>query len=281
MPGRSWAIKNLPWVKHQVLSALESPRFGVPGCINFIDARTQWFDSIVNEAVTTRGIKQVVILAAGYDTRAYRLAQPGVHFIEVDLPSASERKKTLAMKLGWLHTHSDAVSPAVLKTSPEFAAADLGEEGDGGLAAALKRTKFDPSTPTLFTMEGLIYYLSLPAAHRLLRTIGQLSAPRSLLQFDFMNIQALKDKGDGFPGFAATAKAVANKGEPYRSGLEASGEAVQRFVGVHGFRLRENGYLGPKAMIERFLPHLTPLKNNDMLPIASFYCYASVVREEV
>ncbi len=43
-----------------------------------------------------------MIVAAGFDTRAYRLAQPGVRFIEVDLPSASERKKKLAAKLGWL-----------------------------------------------------------------------------------------------------------------------------------------------------------------------------------
>lgn len=223
-------------------------------------------------------LKQVVILAAGFDTRAYRLAQPGVHFIEVDLPSASERKRALALKLGWLHTPSDTVSPAQLKASPEFVAVDLGDEGAGGLAAALKKTRFDSSIPTLFTMEGLIYYLSLPAAHRLLRTLGQLSASGSILNFDFMNLNCLKSKGEGFPGFATTAKAVANKGEPYRSGLEPSGEAVQRFVGVHGFRVRENGYFGPSEIVDRFLPHLLPIKDKH-LPIASFYCYASVFKE--
>jgi len=38
---------------------------------------------------------QVVIIAAGYDTRAYRLAQPGVRFYEIDLPHASEKKQEL------------------------------------------------------------------------------------------------------------------------------------------------------------------------------------------
>lgn len=38
-------------------------------------------------------------MAAGYDTRAYRLAQPGVTFYEVDLPSASVRKQKLVEKL--------------------------------------------------------------------------------------------------------------------------------------------------------------------------------------
>lgn len=38
---------------------------------------------------------QIVIIAAGYDTRAYRFGQEGVHFYEVDLPHASEKKKEL------------------------------------------------------------------------------------------------------------------------------------------------------------------------------------------
>lgn len=40
-------------------------------------------------------LMQVVIIAAGYDTRAYRLAQPGVRFYEIDLPHASEKKQEL------------------------------------------------------------------------------------------------------------------------------------------------------------------------------------------
>lgn len=40
-------------------------------------------------------VRQVVILAAGYDTRAYRLAAPGVSYFELDLPYASETKRRL------------------------------------------------------------------------------------------------------------------------------------------------------------------------------------------
>jgi O-methyltransferase involved in polyketide biosynthesis len=42
---------------------------------------------------------QVVIIAAGYDTRAYRLGKPGVHFYEIDLPHASKHKQELVRKL--------------------------------------------------------------------------------------------------------------------------------------------------------------------------------------
>ncbi len=53
---------------------------------------------------------------------------------------------------------------------------------------------------------GLIYYLPHEAAHRLVASIGSMAAPGSILQFDYMNIEALKGRGKGFPGFQVTAK---------------------------------------------------------------------------
>jgi methyltransferase (TIGR00027 family) len=73
---------------------LQVPFLGIPGLVNFIDVRTQWFDAAVQRAIAD-GITQVVVIAAGYDTRAYRLGQPGVKFYEVDLPHASEMKQEL------------------------------------------------------------------------------------------------------------------------------------------------------------------------------------------
>jgi O-methyltransferase involved in polyketide biosynthesis len=44
-------------------------------------------------------LQQVVVIAAGYDTRAYRLARPGVKFYEIDLPHASKNKQELVREL--------------------------------------------------------------------------------------------------------------------------------------------------------------------------------------
>lgn len=44
-------------------------------------------------------LHQVVIIAAGFDTRAYRLSRPGVKFFEIDLPSASQKKIELVKEL--------------------------------------------------------------------------------------------------------------------------------------------------------------------------------------
>lgn len=58
MPLRSWWIKKWPGAKQQLRRTLESPLWGVPGCINFIDARTKWLDDAVTSAIQG-GITQV------------------------------------------------------------------------------------------------------------------------------------------------------------------------------------------------------------------------------
>ncbi|GFR46595.1 hypothetical protein Agub_g8197, partial [Astrephomene gubernaculifera] len=207
MPVRSWMLKHLPGSKGQLRRTLENSLWGVPGAVNFIDARTKWFDSAVKDALAA-GIKQVVVIAAGYDTRAYRLGAPGVRFFEVDLPSASATKQRLVEKLGFVE------DPAML---PTYVAADLSKVP---ITQALEGTGFDASQPTLFTIEGLIYYLPAPACASLFEALSGLSAPGSRIYFDFMNAAALEGRGK-FPGFRVTRKSVANKGEPFLSGIES------------------------------------------------------------
>jgi methyltransferase (TIGR00027 family) len=79
-------------------SLLDLPYLGIPGIVNFVDCRTQWFDQGVRTAIDD-GFTQVVIIAAGYDTRAYRFAKPGMRFYEVDLPHASKLKQKLVADL--------------------------------------------------------------------------------------------------------------------------------------------------------------------------------------
>ena len=55
----------------------EHPTHGSPGTANYIDARTTWFDQAVTTA-QQHGVTQVVIIAAGFDSRAYRLHSPGL-----------------------------------------------------------------------------------------------------------------------------------------------------------------------------------------------------------
>ncbi|KAL6747756.1 S-adenosyl-L-methionine-dependent methyltransferase [Haematococcus lacustris] len=292
IPVRSWWLKNVPWAKYQLRSMVENSRWGVPGCTNFIDARTKWMDAAVKDGLAA-GIKQVVLIAAGYDTRAYRLAPAdgSVRFFEVDLPDASHRKRALAKKLKLCK--DDAALPTYV--AADLSVVDLGD--------ALGPAGFNPAQPTLFTMEGLIYYLPPSAAQALMGRITQLSAPGSKVVFDFMHATALEGRekspdGYKYAGFKITAKSVANKGEAYKFGLPDSAQGVSTFLaasaasmpssrhtaspagpeaaeagrGGAGKALQLTEYMGPRQMVAQQLPHLA--WNDEVPPIAAFYSYA-------
>jgi hypothetical protein len=73
---------------------------------SWIAARTRFFDELIAESVDD-GTRQVVIVAAGYDTRAWRLGREGVRFIEVDHPATQARKKALAPPTGPVYVAAD------------------------------------------------------------------------------------------------------------------------------------------------------------------------------
>ena len=128
--------------------------------------RTKFFDEFFL-AATRAGIKQVVILASGLDSRAYRLAWPaGTVVYEVDQPGVIEFKSRTLAELGAVPT---AFRRAV--------AIDLRDDWPTALRAA----GFDPAQPTAWSAEGLLGYLPPDAQDRLLDTITELSAPGSRL----------------------------------------------------------------------------------------------------
>ncbi|OBF60326.1 SAM-dependent methyltransferase [Mycobacterium sp. 852002-50816_SCH5313054-b] len=128
--------------------------------------RTKFFDEFFLGA-TQAGVKQVVILASGLDSRAYRLAWPaGTVVYEVDQPQVIEFKTRTLAGLGAAPTAERRV-----------VAIDLREDWP----AALRAAGFDPAQPTAWSAEGLLGYLPPEAQDRLLDTITELSAPGSRL----------------------------------------------------------------------------------------------------
>jgi methyltransferase (TIGR00027 family) len=129
--------------------------------------RTRFYDDYLLAARTS----QVVLLAAGLDARAFRLAwPPGVHLFEVDLPDV------LAVKQSVLDARSAA--PHCLRTTIP---ADLRDDWTDRLVAA----GFDPARPTAWLAEGLLIYLTHEAADRLLTDVTELSAPGSQVAFEY------------------------------------------------------------------------------------------------
>lgn len=69
-------------------------------------------------------------------------------------------------------------------------------------------------------------------------------------------------------------QAVANKGEPFLSAVEASRDALSAYLARHSLRMVK--YMGPKDMVAQQLPHAQ--WNDKKPPIASFYCYAAAIK---
>jgi methyltransferase (TIGR00027 family) len=139
---------------------------GMDRMVDNMAVRTKFFDDFFTDA-TSAGIRQVVILAAGLDSRAYRLRWPaGTVVYEVDQPQVVEFKTRTLAEIGAQPT-SDRRAVAV----------DLRFDWP----AALKEAGFDADQPTAWSAEGLLGYLPPDAQDRLLDTVTALSAPGSWL----------------------------------------------------------------------------------------------------
>jgi methyltransferase (TIGR00027 family) len=137
------------------------------GLQRFADAmgmRTKYFDDFFLNSARD-GIQQAVILAAGLDSRAFRLPWPsGTIVYEVDQPQVVEFKTTTLAALGAEPT-ADRRTVAI----------DLRNDWP----AALKAAGFDPAQRTAWIAEGLLGDLPAEAQDRLLDQITALSVPGS------------------------------------------------------------------------------------------------------
>ena len=132
--------------------------------------RTRFFDDFFLDA-TEAGVRQAVILAAGLDSRAYRLPWPtGTVVYEIDQPKVIDFKSQALADFG--------ASPTADRRTVSV---DLRDDWPATLRAA----GFDDAAPTAWSAEGLLVYLPPDAQDRLLDNITELSAPGSRLATEY------------------------------------------------------------------------------------------------
>jgi methyltransferase (TIGR00027 family) len=137
--------------------------------------RTHFFDAYFADAAAA-GIRQIVILASGLDSRAYRLQWPaGTTVYEIDQP------KVLEYKAATLNQHG--ATPSALRREVPI---DLRYDWP----KALREAGFDPGVPTAWLAEGLLMYLPADAQDRLFENITELSAPGSRISAETVGIHA-------------------------------------------------------------------------------------------
>ena len=126
--------------------------------------RTPFYDQHVVRA-TAAGCRQVVLVAAGLDSRAFRLDPPeNVTVFELDQPAVLDFKQAV------LDRH---------RAVPACRRVPVPVDLQGDWAHALSAAGFDETRPAIWVAEGLLMYLSLDEADGLLATVTALSAPGS------------------------------------------------------------------------------------------------------
>jgi methyltransferase (TIGR00027 family) len=142
---------------------LKTPDWG-EHFVNFQGARTRYFDDYFRRAADA-GVRQVVILAAGLDSRAYRLPWPdGTTIFELDRPQVLDFKREVLAGQG-----------AQPNAERREVAIDLREDWP----QALRDNGFDPDEPSAWIAEGLLLYLPGDAQEQLFTGIDTLASPGS------------------------------------------------------------------------------------------------------
>jgi methyltransferase (TIGR00027 family) len=206
------------------------PFEGVPKMRHQPAARTTFYDRALERHVA--GVDQLVVLGAGFDTRAYRLpAGTSVRCFEVDTPKTQAFKREMLAKAG-VDTSRVTYAPA------DFLEEDWFEK--------LVEACFEPDRPSFFIWESVTMYLDREAVESTLRRIAG-TATGSVVAFDYLS--------DEFIGarslYMRYSRAVINAtGEPWRFGIDNTPPARERvaaFLKSCGLSLEEQRNFGPET----------------------------------
>lgn len=191
------------------------------GAYEYIVARTAYFDQLFKQALQ-ENYPQILLLGAGYDTRAYRFKDliKDTHIIELDAPMTQQQKKSCLLRAGISIPDQVSLVPINFNTD--------------SLQVVLTKAGFDETQKTFFVWEGVIYYLAPQAVDTTLEFIRMNSPPGSILVFDYA-VPISPDKYDMYYGVKELAKLMQalHPGEPGRFAVEE--DEIATFLADRGF----------------------------------------------
>jgi methyltransferase (TIGR00027 family) len=203
----------------------------VPGAWSIVACRKRFIDDKLEEALTD--VDAVVVLGAGMDTRAYRLARRSdIPVYEVDLPVNIARKKAVVHRA--LGTPASSVHLVPLDFERDDLVGTLSEHG------------YRTDARTLFIWEGVTQYLTEDAVRGTLAAL-QGAATDSRLVFTYVR----KDFIDGSNMYGAQVlyKRFRQRQQMWKFGLDPGD--VEAFVGGYGWRLIEQA--GPDYYLQHYI----------------------------
>jgi methyltransferase (TIGR00027 family) len=213
--------------------ALESAT--IPGIKLHYALRKRYLEEVARDSVAN-GVRQIVIIGAGFDTLSLRLHEsfPETAFFEVDHPATQREKKLVAVR------------QHLTGSNLHFVALDLTRGNLEG--ALLAHSRYSPHADTLFVAEGLLMYLVPAEVDLIFQTFRRLGGLKSRIAFTFMEM-----RGEGRVGFRRSSPLVdiwlRFRNESFRWGM--SRERVAGFLEERGFELRE--VVAAETLREKYL----------------------------
>lgn len=183
----------------------------LPSTPDYNAIRTRLFDDLLTDAAREPGMRQVVIAPAGMDSRAFRLPWPDhLRLFEVDRPAVlAEKHAVIAME----EPTVDRTAVAVDMREPDW-------------TSTLVDAGYDPSAPSTWLLEGLLYYIEEADVHAILDAVHAVTAPGSRVIADIVNADALT-----LPNMRGLLDVFASWGCPWLFGTD---DPEGLFAG-HGF----------------------------------------------
>jgi methyltransferase (TIGR00027 family) len=192
-----------------------------PGIYAYVLARTKVMDAVFVEALEAC-VAQIVLLGAGFDTRALRFADQnrGTKVIELDAVTTQQPKIDI------LRRKKVRLPQELVFASIDFDREDLGE--------VLSGAGYQAGGTSLFLWEGVTMYLSAQAVDSTLNFIRQHAAPGSRVAFDYIYASVLR-RENRYYGEQEIFKRVSRVGEGWTFGLEDG--VIETFLAERGFEL--------------------------------------------
>lgn len=224
----------------------------LPGAYYFHTARTKHIDTVLQQCAK-QGMEQLVVLGAGFDTRAYRFQNmlTKTKVFEVDHPGTQAIKKERVAKLQGNLPENITYVPI------DFDAQSLDVLLDFG---------YSTTVTTLFIWEGVCMYITPQAVDRILQFVGHRSGSGSSIVFDYI-FQSMVEGRCDYYGARESSRYVAKRGEPYLFGIEEG--TVAEFLKARGLHI-----------MSEFTPEMleqTYLRRSDGKIHGKVYRYTNIV----
>lgn len=205
-----------------------------PGVIGGLICRTRYIDDALQDALR-EGFKQVVILGAGFDSRAYRI--PGMEkarVFEVDHPGTQRwKQKCLKRMLGPPPSH-------VVFVPINFDKQELRDE--------MEKVSFLTNVKTFFIWEGVSQYITGEAVDATLRYVSSASAPGSKIVFTYIQRDIIDESAQSELG-RKLILLTQQLGEPWQVGFNK--EELPHYLSERGLAPIED--IGDSDYKERYL----------------------------